>query len=322
MPLTDIGSYGPVMDEFSAHWTDTNVILGGTAATDLKLEGGVTLAIFITSRNEIGTKLTEEIVIDNARQIAATVRDDLKAALKDRLTQFRGLIRGLLSKSKYAAAVPLLPDISAAESKFLAAFDDAADVWGRIDADATIPGFTPPLTILAYGRTGFVADIAAMRVAFLALTTAENDLEINQEERNSLLPIARERMLQYRAMVAALLGPTHPQTLSLPELYPAAGSTPDPVQLTGAWNGAAVAAIFNWPASTNPNLAEYEIRMSIGSTYNAATAVVVGSITDGSTTFQTIAGLANSGDVATFKVFVKLTTGNEAGSNPITITRV
>src|SRR3990172_2595832 len=134
MPLTDIGSYGPVMDEFSAHWTDTNAILGGTPATDLKLEGAFTLAMFITLRNDIAAKLTAEEGFENARQIAASNRDALRTALKDRLTQFRGLIRGLLSKTKYAAAVPLLPDISAAESKFLAAFDDAADLWGRIDA--------------------------------------------------------------------------------------------------------------------------------------------------------------------------------------------
>ena len=60
IPLTDIGSYVPVMDEFSAHWTDTNAILGGTAATDSKLEWAVTLAMFITLRNDIAAKLTAE----------------------------------------------------------------------------------------------------------------------------------------------------------------------------------------------------------------------------------------------------------------------
>ena len=160
-----------------------------------------------------------------------------------------------------------------------------------------------------------------MRAAFLALTTAENDLEINQEERDELLPVARERMVQYRVMVAALLGPNHPQTLSLPVLFPAPGSTPDPVTLSGAWNGAAAAAIFNWTASTNPNLAEYEIRMSPGATYDEGTSTIVGNILPGTTTFQTAAGLATSGDVASFKVFVRLTTGNVAGSNTVTITR-
>jgi hypothetical protein len=315
------------MDEFSAHWTDTNAILGGTPATDLKLEGGVTLAMFITLRNDIGGKLTTEQGLENARQIAASNRDALRRGLQDRLSQFRGLIRGLLSKTKYAAATPTLPDITAAESKFLAAFDDAADLWARIDADLTIPSFTPPLMILTYGRAGFVADIAAMRAAFLLLTTAENDLEINQEERDALLPVARERMVQYRVMVAALLGPNHPQTLSLPVLFPAPGSTPDPVVLTGGWNPATAQADFSWTQSSNPALLEFEVRRCLGTTWNDATAIVIGNIPAGSTpvatptSFSTNSDLDSPGDSITVKVFVRLTTGNEAGSNAVTITR-
>jgi hypothetical protein len=316
------------MDEFIAHWTDTNAVLGGTPATDLVLEGNVTLAIFITSRNDLEAKLIADQALENARQIATANRDGLKLALKDRLGQFRGLIRGMLSKTKYAAAAPTIPELSLSESKFLSAFDDAADLWGRIDADATIAGFTPPLKILLYGRMEFVADLAAVRVTFVTVTTAENDLEINQEERDMMLPIARERMVQYRVLVPALLGPTHPQSQSLPDLYPAPGSTPDPVVLSASWNAATVHAVLNWTASTNPALAEYEIRMSPGATYNDATATVMGNVPAGTspdpvaaTSFATTAGLAASGDMATFKVFVRLTTGNEAGSNAVTITR-
>ena len=39
------------------------------------------------------------------------------------------------------------------------------------------------------------------------------------------------------------------------------------------------------------------------------------------TSLATTVGLENPGDVASFKVFVLLTTGNEAGSNTVTITR-
>ncbi|MEK6260423.1 MAG: hypothetical protein AABP62_17535 [Planctomycetota bacterium] len=61
--------------------------------------------------------------------------------------------------------------------------------------------------------------------------------------------------------------------------------------------------------------------MSVGATFDAATATVVAHIPAGTTTLETTAGLENSGDIASFKVFVKLTTGNEAGSNTVTITR-
>ena len=110
-------------------------------------------------------------------------------------------------------------------------------------------------------------------------------------------------------------------TQSLPDVYPQPGSTPTPVVLSGSWNAVLALAVFNWPASSEPTLAEYEVRMSLGATYDEGTSTVVGNIPPGTTTFQTAAGLATPGDVASFKVFVRLTTGNVAGSNTVTITR-
>ena len=63
------------------------------------------------------------------------------------------------------------------------------------------------------------------------------------------------------------------------------------------------------------------MRMSSGSSYDAATATVIGNFPSGTTSFATTDGLESPGDVASFKVFVLLTTGNEAGSNTLTITR-
>jgi hypothetical protein len=321
MPLEDIGSYPPVMDEFSVHWEDANIATGGTPATDVKLEGAHTRTQFIALRNEIQAKITGAVALENGREIAATNRDTLKMAVRDRLAQFRGMVRAVLPKSKYASSTPVLPDLSAAESKFLAAFDDAADLWGRIDADVTMPGFTPPLVIAGYPRGTFVTDIAAVRTAYMTLATAENDLGLGQEERDVLLPVARERMVQYRAVIEAIFGPNHPLTLSLPQIYPQPGSTPAAVTLSGAWNAGVSAAAFNFTASAAANLLEYELRMSPGATYDSGTATVVGNAPPGTLTLQTAAGLAASGDVASFKVFVKLTTGNESGSNTVTITR-
>ncbi|MEX2176937.1 MAG: hypothetical protein WD872_21425, partial [Pirellulaceae bacterium] len=69
-------------------------------------------------------------------------------------------------------------------------------------------------------------------------------------------------------------------------------------------------------------LFQYEVRMTPGPTYDADADTVVGNVpASGTPTFFTTAGLANSGDTASFKVFVILTTGNEAGSNTVTITR-
>ena len=128
-------------------------------------------------------------------------------------------------------------------------------------------------------------------------------------------------MVQYRVGVEGLLGPNHPLTQTLPVITAAAGSTPDPVNLTGVWNAVESQAEFTLTASSNPNLDHYQVRMSIGSTFDAATATVIGNFPPGTTSFSTTDGLETPGDVASFKLYVVLTTGNEAGSNTVTITR-
>ena len=76
-----------------------------------------------------------------------------------------------------------------------------------------------------------------------------------------------------------------------------------------------------WSASADPDLAEYEVRWSPGPSYDAGTATVAGNLPPGTLSLDTTAGLATSGNTASYKVFVKLTTGNEAGSNTVTVAR-
>ena len=322
MPLTDIGSYLEVSDEVLAHWDDVNVELGGTPATDLKLQGAFTRNAFKDLRDALQVAITEQEDLENIREAAVANRDVLKAALRGKLSQFRAILRAQLPNSKYFKAAPTLPDFSTNESRFLSAFDDMASLWTRINADATIPGFTPPLVFGSYTLALFTTDLAGLRAAYGAVTVAENDERIGRKGRDVQLPVIRERMVQYRAAVEAVLGPNHPLTLSLPVIWPAPGSTPPAVTLAGSFNPATGMAEFTWPASTEPDFAEYEFRMSPGASYDEGTSSVVGNIPlQATTAFSTASGLTLPGDVATFKVFVRTTTGNEAGSNAVTITR-
>lgn len=322
MPLDSIGSYVTVMDEVLAHWEDVNVALGAPPAAELMLQGAYTRALFLTDRNAVEAAIMEIEDLENGRQTAAANRDLLKAAIRPKLGQFRAMLRAVLPHTKYPRAAPVMPQLGSVESRFLAPFDDMHSLWTRINADASLAGFTPPLVIGGYALATFTTDLAALRTAFGGLTTAENDLNIGLKSRDALLRPARERMVQYRAAVEAVLGPAHPLTLSLPILFPAPGSTPDPVTLSGSWNAAAFQAELTWTASTDPDLQEYEVRMSPGATYDPNTATVAGNVpASGAQTLLTSAGLANSGDTASFKVFVILTTANEAGSNTVTITR-
>lgn len=67
--------------------------------------------------------------------------------------------------------------------------------------------------------------------------------------------------------------------------------------------------------------------MSPGPSHDADTTTVVATVPPGTLSLSTTMGLDNHDEVASFKVFVRLTTGNEtgsnneAGSNAVTIAR-
>ena len=48
---------------------------------------------------------------------------------------------------------------------------------------------------------------------------------------------------------------------------------------------------------------------------------IVASVDPSEAAYRTTDGLSSPGDVATYRVYVVLNTGNEAGSNDVTITR-
>ncbi|MEK6263135.1 MAG: hypothetical protein AABP62_31540, partial [Planctomycetota bacterium] len=259
--------------------------------------------------------------LENVWEIAIGQRDNTKGTLRQKFSQFRAMLRALLPKSKYALAAPTLPGFGADESKFLGPFDDAASLWLRINADTTIPGFTPPLVIGSLTQALFAAAVAEMRTAYGQVRAADNDVNLARKERKSLLDPAKERMIQYCSAVEGLFGPDHPLTQALPRLFEGPGSTPEPMVLTGVWNPVTQKAEFSWTGPSNPNLDHFQMRVSIGSSWDAATATVVGNIPAGSTTFGTTEGLENPGNEISCKLFVILATGNEAGSNTVTIAR-
>jgi len=322
MPITTIGSYLTTMDEFIAHWEDVNTELGGAPATDLTLQGGFTRDNLIADRATLQTAITDLEDRENDRQIAASSRDIQRDELRDRLNSFRGMLRGKLPGSPYLAAAPKLPGRSAAETKFLAPLDDMSSLWAKVNADTATPGFTPPLLLAGgYDLATFTTDLADLRTMFATVTTSENDLRVARKQRDATLPQARARMIQYRTLVEATFGETHPLTLSLPSLSPSPGSTPDAVTLSGQWDEMSQMAQLSWTPSNDPDLVEYEVRMTPAATYDSNNASVIGNLTPGFEQFETMEGLANPGDVPSYKVYVLLSTGNEAGSNTVTITR-
>ena len=322
MPITDIGSYVTTGSEFEAHWTDVDADRIANSLAAFALPDGFALADLSTAVAAVTAVITSQQSSDNALSIATSGRDAQKEALRDRVIEFRKIVDYRLKGSVYVKSLPDTPLPGASEQKFLRALDDMADLWTRINADSTTPNFTPPLVFAdAYALAAFETDVAALRTQYKAVVDAENDARIGRKQRDALLEPLRDRFVSYRQGIEVEYGEQHAFTQSLPDVYPQPGSTPDAVTANGQWDENLMQAVLTWTASTNPNLVEYGVRMTPGATYDSNNASVIGNLTPGFEQFETAEGLANPGDVASYKIYVLLSTGNEAGSNTVTITR-
>ena len=322
MTISDIASYVTTADEFMTHWADVDADRVASTLPVLVVQGGFGLTEFTVDRDALQAAIVALEGLGNALDLAASDRDSAKTNLSERLSQFRAAVRKELAATRYPGTMATIPQATLAESKFLRAFDDTADLWLRINADTTIPGFTGPLLLRAgYTQASFATDLAATRTEYQSVRAAENDLTIARRQRDEQLDPLKERMFQYRAAIELEYGPGHAFYDSLPDITPSPGSTPDAVTLSGQWNSSPGSGLLSWNESTSPNVDHYLVRFSPGATYDSGSSSISANLPPGTTTHETLDGLASPGDVASFKVFVVLTTGNQAGSNTATITR-
>jgi len=99
------------------------------------------------------------------------------------------------------------------------------------------------------------------------------------------------------------------------------GSAAEPVTLSGSWDSAMFVAQLNWTQSASLNVQAYQVRGCNGPTYDEAQSSFIANFGPATLSTGTAFGLVGPGDQSTFKIFVILTTGDQAGSNPVTITR-
>ena len=318
MPISGPASYVATTEAFLTHWLASDTSLG--AGNEIVVSGAVARAGLQTLLNNLGTKRTEvqSDLIDE--EIAREVVELQKAALLLRINQFNERIRGAFSGSKWVRALSLVPTISEAQSKFTDPLEQAAALWLKINADPATPA---PVTLQGgFTQAMFVTAITALKTAYTALNAAGMNAKISLEERNDLQDSIYAVLKDYRSAMPTHFTKGHALIESLPDLTPAPGSTPDAVTLNGSWIVLSLMAKLLWTLSNHANLLRYEIRFCAGPNYSSDNESVLGSVLPGDLLeFLTDAGLTAPGNVASFKVYVITTTGNEKGSNTVTITR-
>ena len=169
----------------------------------------------------------------------------------------------------------------------------------------------------------FLTDQAAMLAAFTAIESTSLAAQNSRMTRDGIWYPMYLRMKQYRLAVQGRFPLNSALLDSLPAITSAPGHTPAAVNLSAAWDNNLLAGVVTFTASTDPDLAQYELRACFGTSYKTAEEVVLGSLFAGASPlrFETQDGLVASGSKVFYKVYVILTTSNEKGSKAVSVTR-
>ena len=320
MPITGNASYIPTTNAILTHWTQVNAVL--PALQPLILSSGVTRAALVTLRD--GLQDLFDTVQDklNDVEIASGTLVLKKQAMLVRLNEFNAVIEGYFGGSPIAGARPLAPSIGDSEEVFVEPLRDIKSLWAKVNAAVAPPGLALPLVLDGgLARADFVTALGQLTTAYEDLQTAEQNLKLERLLRDGKKDLIYEALKSYRLAVPARV-PTNQALLnSLPDLTPQPGHTPHAVNASAVFVAPNVSHVV-YDASTDADLARYELRGNVGATFKAADAVVIASNQPGDArVFDTSFGLTQSGAKVSLEVYVILNTGNEAGSAAMLVTR-
>ena len=321
MPITNNATYSSTMQQFIAHWNFVNAALAPAALT---LANGYSRTDLVTDFNSLSNLLTR-IAVDESNLIKA--RHSLltgKTALRVRLKQFRDTILSRLPDPAYTAALPTLPGLSAIESRFLRPFDEAVNLWTRLN-NTPPPGFAAPLVLPGnYTLAAFQTDLTALRSTYQALLTQQGILQSDVQARNALFDAVKPRLKQYRAAVPSVLLPPNALLRCIPRFSPVAGATPKPAtDLIATYHPLQNTVHLAFTPSPSANLTRYELWFCPDAAWNADNAQKIAQKDiNAPFAFDFPLDRVAIGSVALFKVVTINATGNERGSKVTSVRRL
>ncbi len=318
MPLNSPISYAPTLQEFLVHWGSVNAQTG----TQIVLpEGTIADAqILFTELQNVQLELRGAIRdIGFARWNA----QDARTQVRLRLEQFGDLVRTFWRGSYLVNLVPLLPPVAVGLDKYLAPCRDALRLWALLDERPAPPGIILPLKVgpgLTFSRADYTSLVETTRLEALAQEAAEFAADEVRARRNALQDRVRALLTSYVRAIHAQLAKESTLVTNMPRLWPLPGHTPAPVKLTAVWAAERNAARLSWEASKDSKLSHYELRGCAGPEYVRDDETLIAQIppTD-PLTIETRAHLSQPGSIASYRVYVVLTSDNERGSKTATV---
>ncbi len=339
MPITGPSSYLPTTDQFIAHWTAVNAALvtpgspppGGFPV--IIVTGNRALAGLQTLRTTLATARTDVELKLTIKEIARADVEIKRTAVLARCGQFNDNVRASWGGTALEAGLRPVASVTDGASRVEQSLDDVSGHWGLVNASASFPGVTLPLTLPALSNTitpppipytlaNFLTEVAALKLSHSTLKTAEVNLDTARSVRTATEDQIREYLPGYREAVPAKLPPDHPLIGSLPRYSPLPGSTPDAAVINGLWNSSTNLAVITFVPSPSASVERHELRFVAGPDYAADDETIVVSIpTSNPPQFETLVGLTTPGTTASYRVYAITTEGNERASNTVVISR-
>lgn len=322
MAITNNASYVPTMNEFLAHWALVDGGLGATMTVVTEKGAAVTLVAFEGMRNDLEALSADVIDALNDQEIARGDIDIKKAQMLRWLNEFDGLLDAYWASTAFHNARPKAPGISDGQERFLTPMRDMASLWVKLNAASAPEGITLPLA-LSDGtlQAAFQTALSALQTAYATEKNAQQDADITRADRDRTKASAYATMKAYRVAVPARCAQLPLLVETMPILTPVPGHTPDPVNASAVFEAPDQARV-GYDASEDAMLDHYELRGNPGTAYNEVDAITIATHEpEDAREFLTSFGLTLPGATVALKVYVILTTGNEAGSATMLVTR-
>jgi hypothetical protein len=331
MPITGPASYVPTGSSFLSHWKQANDHLPPGAPLLVRLPDkdiAITRAEFL---GEHGALMAQQGVVTGCLIDQQLARGDIqlrKVALLARFNQFNINLDANYRGTDFYEVRPNAPSITDGQEAFCRPLLQAVKLWEKLDAGPAPAGATLPLVLPSTGAlhgamtaAGFAAALAALQAAYAMELDAEQILRLARARRNRIQDGMYAIMKAYRENVPGKLAEFPVLVETMPRLTPLPGHTPEPVTASATFIPPDRAKIM-YTESKDPALEGYELRGSVGDTYDPEYAVVIA--TNGPNDpreFLTPYGLNQPGARMAFKVYVFLDTGNESGSKEMVVQR-
>lgn len=211
MPTQSIDASYMTARRVTDHWEFVN---GSLSPDALVLPNNYTLADHKAAIATFETVCSILIGRKNAIEIGAGQRDLFKKQLREWPTAFRMAVLYRLPDSEFTDRCPRAPNVTDAESRFMAPLDEMLTLWAAANA------ITPIVLPQNLTRALAVTQVAELRTLYRQIADDEANLSLARGARDRNVDDLRRRSMQYRLAVTATLGKTSSLTLSLPKLRP------------------------------------------------------------------------------------------------------